>query len=166
MHIRRATGADIPGIVELEIQNPGAARWSPQQYEDLFSATSSPGPSERFAWVAEDESKDSPRKVPGEKCELYAFLVTHRIDAEWELENMVVAASVRRRGIGTLLLRELIALVRAKNGKSIFLEVRSSNQGARALYQKVGFEELGLRKSYYQNPSEDAILYRFSLDFS
>jgi ribosomal-protein-alanine acetyltransferase len=152
-------------MINLEIHTPGAAHWSRQQYEHLFAAKTQIQP-ERFAWIAEDEPEERPDKVPDEKPELLAFLVGHRIDAEWELENMVVAATVRRRGIGTVLLRDLIAQVRAKNGKSVFLEVRESNQGARALYRKAGFEAVGLRKSYYLNPSEDAILYRFSLDFS
>ena len=58
------------------------------------------------------------------------------------------------------LLNELIAHARAKNGSGIFLEVRESNQSARGLYRKMGFEETGRRKGYYANPAEDAILGR------
>jgi [ribosomal protein S18]-alanine N-acetyltransferase len=52
---------------------------------------------------------------------------------------------------------------RAQRGSGIFLEVRESNQSARALYRKVGFKETGLRRSYYADPTEDAILCRLSL---
>jgi ribosomal-protein-alanine N-acetyltransferase len=90
-------------------------------------------------------------------------MVAHRVDAEWELENVVVAETARRRGVGTLLLEELIAHARSSEGSGIFLEVRQSNQNARALYRRVGFEETGLRKSYYSDPPEDAILCRLSL---
>jgi len=95
--------------------------------------------------------------------EILAFLIAHRIDIEWELENIVVAGTARRRGLGTLLLRELIAHARIENANGIFLEVRESNQSARALYRKLGFEEVGSRKGYYANPPDDAILCRLSL---
>jgi ribosomal-protein-alanine acetyltransferase len=98
-----------------------------------------------------------------EAPEIIAFLIAHRIDAEWELENIVVAETARRRGLGTLLLRELITHARTENVSGIFLEVRESNQTARALYRKLGFKEVGLRKGYYANPPNDAILCRLSL---
>jgi ribosomal-protein-alanine N-acetyltransferase len=139
---------------DLERQSPSAAHWSGQQYEGLVAATSVPQRSERFAWVVDDESV---------AAEILAFLVAHRVDAEWELENIVVAETSRRRGVGTLLLGELVIHARSERGSGIFLEVRESNQSARALYRKMGFEEAGLRKSYYVSPPEDAILCRLRL---
>jgi [ribosomal protein S18]-alanine N-acetyltransferase len=53
----------------------------------------------------------------------------------------------------------LINRVRAKHGKNIFLEVRESNQRARAFYRKAHFKETGVRKSYYSGPKEGAALY-------
>jgi ribosomal-protein-alanine N-acetyltransferase len=158
VRVRRANPADIPAMIDLERQSPAAAHWSPDRYGTLFVVTrfvpTSGQQSERLAWVAEDESA-----AP----EICAFLVAHRIDAEWELENIVVAGTACRRGVGTLLLGELIAHAKAERGSGIFLEVRESNLGARALYRKAGFEEGGLRKSYYSNPQEDAILCRLTL---
>jgi ribosomal-protein-alanine N-acetyltransferase len=90
-------------------------------------------------------------------------MVAVQVDSEWELENIVVAAAVRRRGVGTRLLAELTEHARVRNGSAIFLEVRESNQSARALYRKAGFKETGLRRSYCANPPEDAILCRLSL---
>ena len=110
--------------------------------------------SERWAWVAEDEC---------ESRGILALLVAQRVDAEWELENIVVAEAARRQRIGTQLLQEFSAYARTERGSRIFLEVRESNQSARALYRKMGFEETGLRKSYYSNLSEDAILCSLSL---
>jgi ribosomal-protein-alanine N-acetyltransferase len=49
------------------------------------------------------------------------------------------------------------------NSTSVFLEVRESNTAARTLYERAGFEQSGRRESYYTNPPEDAILYRFTL---
>jgi [ribosomal protein S18]-alanine N-acetyltransferase len=76
---------------------------------------------------------------------------------------MVVTKGSRRLGVGTCLLDEFISHVRATGGSRIFLEVRESNRSARALYRRAGFEETGLRKSYYADPPEDAILCRLSL---
>ena len=140
--------------MDLERQSPVAAHWSREQHEGLFVTADRQPQSERFALVVEDE---------GESPEVLAFLVAHRIDAEWELENIVVAAGVRRRGVGTGLLGEFVAHARGEQGSGIFLEVRESNHSARALYRKVGFQEMGLRESYYSNPLEDAMLCRLRL---
>jgi ribosomal-protein-alanine N-acetyltransferase len=149
-------------MTDLERQSPAAAHWSRQQYEGLFGTTNSQQQSERIAWVVEDECGE-PEKASSKAPEILAFLVAHRTDAEWELENIVVAEATRRRGVGTRLLAELASRARAENGSAIFLEVRKSNQNARALYRKMGFEEAGMRKGYYANPPEDAILCRLSL---
>jgi len=150
-------------MMHIEGQSPTAAHWSRQQYEFLFSAVGSQGQSERLAWVVQNDTEKRLDGGPDQDPKLLAFLVAHRIEREWELENVVVGESARRRGIATLLLRELIAQARAERGGNIFLEVRQSNRSARALYEKVGFVEIGLRNSYYAVPPEDAILYRFSL---
>jgi len=155
VRIRRANQADIPAIMELERRSSDAAHWPRDQYAALFVSSSSQQPSQRFAWVAEEE-----HRAPSE---IVAFLIAHRIDAEWDLENIVVAEKSRRRGVGTLLLNELIADARAQTGSGIFLEVRESNQAGRGLYRKVGFREVGLRKGYYSKPPEDAILCRLRL---
>jgi ribosomal-protein-alanine N-acetyltransferase len=141
-------------MMELERQSPSAGHWSRQQYDGLFATPGDQLRSERFAWVADDESE-----VP----RVLAFLVAQRIDPEWELENIVVDGPVRRRGVGARLLSELVSRARSERGSEIFLEVRESNQSARALYRKMGFEEKGLRKSYYSDPLEDAILCRLTL---
>jgi ribosomal-protein-alanine N-acetyltransferase len=161
LRIRRANNADVPAMIALGNQSPGAAHWSPQQYEALFA--SGRLPTQRFAWVVEEEAGAQPETVAGEASATLGFLVAHKIDAEWELENIVVAETARRQGMGKHLLGELIACARVERSREIFLEVRKSNHAARALYRCAGFEETGLRKSYYSDPSEDAILYRLSL---
>lgn len=154
MRVRRADAADIPAMMELERRSPAAGHWSRQRYEGLFVQPGDQQRSERLAWVTDDESE-----VP----QVLAFLVAHRIDSEWELENIVVAERARRRGVGTLLLGDLIAHAKSERGRAVFLEVRESNQSARALYAQLGFEETGLRTSYYSDPAEDAILCRLGL---
>jgi ribosomal-protein-alanine N-acetyltransferase len=150
-------------MMNLERQSPAAAHWSRQQYEAMFVTTSSEPRSERLRWVVEDESGAQSEKVPRQVPEILAFLVARQADAEWELENIVVAVGARRCGIGMRLLADFIEHVRTRQGTLVFLEVRESNQSARALYRKAGFEEAGLRKSYYADPPEDAILCRLRL---
>ena len=141
--------------MDLERESATAAHWSRQQYEDAL-ATSDPQSVERVVLIAEDEAAE-------EESEIFGFLVGRRVDAEWELENIVVANGMRRRGTGTLLLTELITEAHAAGGSAIFLEVRESNQDARAFYRKMGFEEAGARRLYYASPAENAVLYRLSL---
>lgn len=143
-------------MMDLERQNPTAAHWSQPQYERFFPPAGS-SVTEDIAFVAEVEPEG------GRTPSVFAFLVAHRIDTEWELQNLVVSRDSRRKGAATRLVQEMIAAVRAQQGAVIFLEVRQSNQGARALYRKMGFEETGLRKSYYSNPSENAIICRLTL---
>lgn len=160
MRVRWANLADVPAMIKLERDAPAAGHWSREQYERVFDTRDDS--SERFAWVAEHESA-KPENLSSQASEILAFIVAHRIGSEWELENIVVTEAVRRQGLGARLLSEFIAHARTEGAASIFLEVRESNHSARALYRKTGFLETGLRKSYYANPPEDAILCRLSL---
>ena len=162
MRIRLATRSDIAAMIELERDAPVAGHWSREQYERIFDIPDGPQPAERFAWVAEHEGAKS-ENLTSQASEILAFLVAHRIGSEWELENMVVTETLRRRGLGARLLDEFIVHATAESAVAIFLEVRESNESARALYRKAGFLETGLRRSYYANPPEDAILCRLSL---
>jgi [ribosomal protein S18]-alanine N-acetyltransferase len=148
--------------MDLERQSPAAGHWSRNQYQALFAPEekSEDQKSGRFAWVAEDDASAQPERIPPASPGILAFLVAHRVDAAWELENIVVAAAARRRGIGQRLLGDLIEQVRSTQGSEISLEVRQSNHDARSLYRDAGFEEVGLRRSYYSDPPEDAILCR------
>jgi tRNA threonylcarbamoyladenosine biosynthesis protein TsaB len=166
--IRPATIADVAAIMELERQATTAAHWSEEQYMGLL-APGSDASSQRYALVglAIEATGDSPQ-VGGtrgvEKSAILGFVVVRGLGAEWELENLVVEAAARRRGLGKQLMNELTALARVAGGQSVFLEVRESNSAARALYGSAGFEEKGRRKGYYANPVEDAVVYRLSLE--
>ena len=142
--IRPATPADLPALRSIEAHTAFAAHWSEQDYQRLFS----PEPP-RQALVIEDSSPQG-------------FLIARQIGPEWEIENIVVADTAQRQGLGSMLLAHFLDLVRQQKAESVFLEVRASNAAARALYRKHGFTETGRRRSYYQHPTEDAILHRFS----
>lgn len=142
-----ATVADLPAMMALEKRAATAAHWSAEQYEALFCA-SGPGRVALILW---------------EEPDLQGFVIARVAGKEWEIENIAVAGPARRRGLGTRLLGELLDSARAKDAAAVFLEVRESNQAARALYEKWAFRESGRRPRYYKDPAEDAILYR--LDF-
>jgi [ribosomal protein S18]-alanine N-acetyltransferase len=154
-------------MLQLERQSPSAAHWSRHQYDALFIVSSGQHLPEHFASVIEDDAESNREREdvkPDEAAQsLLGFLVARRMQTEWELENIVVAPSVRRRGIGRRLLAELVAQARAGGGTSMFLEVRKSNHGARMLYEQSGFVEAGFRKNYYSSPSEEAVLYKLEI---
>jgi ribosomal-protein-alanine acetyltransferase len=138
----------------LEQACASAAHWTEAQYQNLFN-NEIPESSRLLLLI------DEPLMLQ-EKTEstLFGFLVASRIDDEWELENIAVAPAARRKAIGTRLLGEFFHLARQASGKSIFLEVRESNHSARAFYEKFEFTQIARRKAYYQNPPEDALIYR------
>jgi ribosomal-protein-alanine N-acetyltransferase len=148
--IRLATEADISALMNLEQQSPTSAHWSEEQYRSFFSEQP------RLFLVGHLAGNNRP----------VGFLVAHQIATEWELENIVVTPAEQRKGLGRQLLAALVAKAGDSNGEAVCLEVRASNAAARALYEKTGVRQTGLRKSYYQNPLEDAILYRLDLDES
>lgn len=77
---------------------------------------------------------------------------------ESDITNVAVEKSHRGQGIGEALVRELADRAARRGIALLHLEVRQSNQAARGLYRKLGFLEDGLRKGYYEEPREDAVL--------
>ena len=81
-----------------------------------------------------------------------------------ELYNIAVSPQCRRFGIGRALLENVIDHCRAVQADNLFLEVRRSNESARAMYERFGFVYDSVRKNYYKNPTEDALLMHLSLE--
>lgn len=79
---------------------------------------------------------------------------------EGDITNVAVRKDKRRQHIGTGLMEELIRRTSQAGVKTLFLEVRKGNEKAISLYEKMGFEQCGLRKNYYQEPVEDAVLMK------
>ncbi len=80
-----------------------------------------------------------------------------------DIMNLAVAPDARRQQLGRTLLQSLIDELHRRGTERLFLEVRASNAPARALYASFGFEQVGLRKKYYVNPVEDALILRKEL---
>jgi ribosomal-protein-alanine N-acetyltransferase len=82
---------------------------------------------------------------------------------EAEIANIAVAPEARRRGVGTLLLDRILQSAAESGARTVFLEVRESNEEARRRYEARGFEIAGRRKKYYRQPDEDALIMRLHL---
>jgi len=136
---RDAEPDDIPAILAIEQAAAMAAHWNAGQYKVRIQ--------DRNVMVAEKNG------------EILGFLCVRVAAGDWEIENVVVDARLRRQGIGVGLMRALLEKWQAASGATILLEVRESNASARTLYEKCGLLEAGRRRGYYCNPSEDAILY-------
>ena len=89
--------------------------------------------------------------------ELVGYCVCSRYDTVWHVMNVAVAPERRRAGIASAVLRRLFDEA-DKPGEQYTLEVRPSNAGAIALYESFGFKRAGLRKGYYHDNKEDALI--------
>lgn len=141
--IRRAMIEDIPAIRSIEQQSLSAAHWPAEEYAKLVATG--------VILVAKQDR------------ELRGFVCGKPVAGEWALENIVVAAGFRRQGTADALMRALVDQANGAGAMKVLLEVRESNLPARLLYEKHDFRETGRRRSYYQNPLEDAILYEYRL---
>ena len=116
---------------------------------------------ESFLWAANNENgyfivAECDGVVVG-----YAGLC-HVLD-EADIANVATLPEYRRRGIASALILALLDFAREKGIASLMLEVRASNEGAIALYEKFGFVKVAVRKNYYSRPSEDADIMRLEL---
>lgn len=82
---------------------------------------------------------------------------------EGEITNVAVTPSYRQKGCGNLLIQAIKEEAKARAAESVILEVRVSNVPAISLYKKHGFEEIGIRKNFYEHPSEDAIIMKVGI---
>ena len=79
---------------------------------------------------------------------------------EADVMNVAVHPDFRRQGIAEKLISTLVEELKNRGIHALMLEVRASNAPAIALYEKLGFQQVGLRKNYYRNPKEDALILR------
>ena len=89
---------------------------------------------------------------------LVAYVLGRIIPPEGEIYRVAVLPEYRQRGIGYRLLDFAAKTSRGDGLEVLFLEVRSSNLPAIALYRAYGFKKIGMRKNYYKNPTDDAIV--------
>jgi [ribosomal protein S18]-alanine N-acetyltransferase len=149
MKIRLATKDNLRAIVAIQDKCPEASQWILRDYARLLDDSGG------MILVAEMPTLDPPRVV--------GFAAFHRIIDETELFNMAVDPDFRRQGAGHTLLIEARERLMAAGAKRVYLEVRQSNKPAQALYYGVGFAIHSLRKDYYRDPPEDALVLGWEL---
>lgn len=98
-----------------------------------------------------------------EEEKILGYLIVYYVLDECEIARIAVEEEYRRKGAAALLIKELERRCREKGIRRILLDVRESNKGAIAFYRGQGFAEDGLRKNFYTNPVEHAVL--MSRDF-
>ncbi|HYJ34129.1 MAG TPA: ribosomal protein S18-alanine N-acetyltransferase [Candidatus Binatia bacterium] len=89
---------------------------------------------------------------------LVGYLCAVLVADEAHVGNLAVDPSERRQGVAQLLLDDLVEAARSRGARRVTLEVRESNENARKFYYKNDFIDIAIRKNYYRNPSEDAIV--------
>ena len=94
---------------------------------------------------------------------LASYISFTDVCGELQIANVATDEAYRRRGAASFLIEKLKEYAADNNSHLITLEVRSSNNAAVSLYKKHGFEEVGVRKNYYSDPTEDAVLMNFYL---
>ena len=88
------------------------------------------------------------------------YVGSQSVMGESDMMNVAVHPDYRRQGIAEKLCLALVEALKEKGNHCLTLEVRASNEPAKALYEKLGFIQVGLRKNYYRNPKEDACILR------
>ena len=137
MELRRLAYADLPAVLTLE-RRSFPTPWSLAMFVLELSKPSSLC----IAAVAGDD--------------VVGYLVCSRYADVWHLMNVAVSAEVRRQGVASSLLERLFS--EGGDRSRYTLEVRTSNEGAIAMYERFGFRSAGMRRRYYQDNGEDALI--------
>lgn len=147
---RRVEPADLPRL--LEIERAGFAHpWSEAQLAaELKNAWS-------IQLLAVEPGPDGAERVVG-------YVIVWVVHDELHVLNVATDPAHQRRGVARALLDHVTEAGRARGCRLATLEVRRSNEPARALYRKLGYREVGMRPRYYAEEGEDAILMSLDLD--
>lgn len=145
--LRPMTVADLDQVVQLEHAVFGAESWTRQ----MLAGELEQQPASRYYLVAEDDGQ-----IAG-----YAGL----LGAGWQGDVLTLAVAADRwgQGIGSALLKALLAEAARRGCTEVFLEVRTDNSRAQRLYRMHEFTEVGIRRGYYQPSGADALVMRRSL---
>lgn len=115
-------------------------------------------PWSKASFFSEIQSKNSIAKIAELNGVVVAYICIKHIEDECHILNLAVHPDYRRCGIAKALLSNIIQELSEEECKFFYLEVRASNYAARRLYEKFGFKTVGIRKRYYINPTEDAVI--------
>lgn len=145
MHIRRYKKEDFQSVITLDCMC-FQDTWNEKNWRDALSMK------QYRCFLAEEEN------------EIRGFLLVSSAADEGEILKIAVDSAHRGKAYGLELLKTAFSVWKSEGIKSVFLEVRSSNSPAICLYEKVGFKKIGIRKNYYRQSAEDAIVYACHLE--
>ena len=150
--IVRMTEHDLLEVVEIE-EASGLSRWGWAAYYAELQ-----GGNRDLLLVAK------PAHLLGNKPHrIVGYIVARETAGELHINNVAVRDQYRRRGYGALLLGRVLDEARRRRATAAFLEVRSGNSPAQALYQRCGFKAIATRPNYYTDPREDAVVMSLDL---
>ncbi|HEY1985527.1 MAG TPA: ribosomal protein S18-alanine N-acetyltransferase [Terracidiphilus sp.] len=135
---------DIEAVMAIEGSLAPAPHWPRDAYARMLEPGAVPA---RVALVAETAER-----------EILGFAIALFIPPEAELETIAVAAGAQRQGIARQLFYDLAGELRKSGVTEVTLEVRGSNAGAQGFYASLGFTPTRVRRGYYNDPKEDAIV--------
>lgn len=146
IRLRKMHHSDLPRVLTIEALNYDFP-WSEGVFKDCFRAMN------YINWVCEAPNAD-----------IVGYCILSVMAGEAHVMNISVSPNFQRQGAGRKMMEHLIEYARPRAEK-LFLEVRPSNPGAIALYTKLGFQEIGIRKGYYpaKEGREDAIMFALDL---
>jgi len=148
MRFRKMTKADLPAVMNIE-RSGYIFPWAEGLFHDCLKAA------HYDCWVCEDSEE-----------KMTAFCIVSTMVGEATVLNLCIAADERKQGLGRKFMQHVIEKARERKAESVFLEVRPSNPAAIALYDSMGFNEIGTRPGYYKTESgekEDAIMMAYTL---
>lgn len=148
--LRRATTADLDAIMALETSIFETDAWSPEMMaRDIADPNC-------YYLVA--FPPDAPERIEG-----YAGLLAPLGATEGDIQTIAVVEPARGHGLGRSLVLSLVTEARKRRAREVFLEVRADNPSAQRLYRRLGFEDVGVRRGYYQPDDVDAIVMRLRI---
>lgn len=138
----------------------------PQDLDDIVAIenVSFPSPWPKRIFKREMEAENSYKRVVRFSGTVVAYIITWTIYDEVHILNIAVHPDFRKLGLGEMLLRDCLNFSFERDLKLAVLEVRTSNNSAIKLYEKIGFKTLRVRKKYYSDTGEDAFVMMYELE--
>lgn len=122
------------------------------------SSFSNPWSADALAWELEHSPVSRLYVLKDEAGAAAAFCACWQLVDELHVNSLAVDPARRRQGLASVLMRGVLAEARREGAVAATLEVRRSNEAARALYERLGFAVEAIRPDYYTNPREDALI--------
>ena len=139
IQIREMQFDDLEGVMEIENAN-FSTPWTETGFFTFLIRD------DTLFLVAEEEEK------------ILGYCGIVMVQDEGDITNVAGAKELQNQGIGKQLVKELLLQTKTRGVKKVFLEVRASNARAIHVYEKMGFEQISIRKNYYEAPTEDGLV--------